>query len=323
MNILVTGGAGYIGSVTVEELVKQDYRVVVIDSLARGHKQAVHPDATFVEGNIGSKKTVQDVLKHYDIDAILHFAAESQVGESMENPAKYFQNNVAHGMTLMQAAAEHGIKKFILSSTAATYGEPTEIPITETHQNVPTNPYGESKLMLEKILKWFYTAYGMEYIVLRYFNACGASKQFGEDHTPETHIIPLVLEVAAGTREYISIFGDDYPTDDGTCIRDYIHVIDLAQAHILALDKAGSYTYNLANGTGFSVKEVIDAVKTVTGKDIAVKIAPRRPGDPARLIASSKKAQDELGWKPQYPSLEAMVSTAWEWKCAHPQGYED
>ncbi|MDX9702122.1 MAG: UDP-glucose 4-epimerase GalE [Candidatus Auribacterota bacterium] len=323
MNILVTGGAGYIGSVTVEQLIEQDYRVVVIDSMERGHKKAVHPDATLVEGNIGSKKTVADILRNYDIDAVMHFAADSLVGESMENPAKYFHNNVTCGLTLMHTAAEHGVKRFILSSTAATYGEPNEIPIPETHPNAPTNPYGESKLMLEKILKWFYQSYGMQYTALRYFNACGASKRFGEDHDPETHLIPLVLDAATGKRKFISVFGDDYPTPDGTCIRDYIHVIDLAKAHILALNTDGSGIFNLGNGQGFSVKEVIAAVELVTGKKIAVKIAPRRAGDPARLVASSEKAQKELGWKPLYPSLEDMVGTAWKWKCANPEGYKD
>lgn len=322
MNILVTGGAGYIGSVTVEQLIEKEYRVVVLDSLIRGHRQAVHPDATFVQGDVGCKKTVQQALRNYDIDAVLHFAAESLVGESVENPAKYFHNNVTFGLNLMQCAAEHGVRKFILSSTAATYGEPHDIPIAECHATNPTNPYGESKLMLEKILKWFYVAYGMEYVSLRYFNACGASNRYGEDHSPETHLIPLVLEVAAGTRENITVFGDDYPTPDGTCIRDYIHVIDLAQAHILALKSTGSSLYNLGNGTGFSVQEVIDAARQVTGREIPVVSGTRRAGDPARLVASAKKIQKELGWQPQYPSLEAMVATAWDWKCSHPNGYE-
>lgn len=323
MNILVTGGAGYIGSVTVELLINSGHTVVVLDSLVRGHKRAVHPDATFVKGTVGSAKTVGGLIEKHAIDAILHFAASSLVGESMEDPGKYFANNVRDGIQLIRAAAEYKISKFILSSSAATYGEPREIPISESHPTSPTNPYGESKLILEKMLRWFYECCGLEYVSLRYFNACGASDIYGEDHTPETHLIPLTLMAAKGERDVISIFGDDYPTEDGTCIRDYIHVVDLAHAHILALNTRGSHIYNLGTEHGFSVRQVIDTARKVTGCRIPEKIVPRRQGDPAVLIASSDKIKRELGWKPRYTSLESTIETAWKWKCDHPHGYED
>ena len=321
MNILVTGGAGYIGSVTSEALIESGHRVVVLDNLSKGHRDAVHPKAELIVDQVGNRDTVNSIIKQYRIDAIMHFAADSLVGESMEKPDKYFSNNVAQGLELVKSAAENKIKKFVFSSTCATYGNPIEVPISETHPQNPANPYGESKLMVEKMLKWVNHAYGLDYVFLRYFNACGASEMFGEDHTPESHLIPLVLQVAHGEREEIQIFGDDYPTDDGTCIRDYIHVVDLAQAHILALDITGCGIYNLGNEQGFSVKEVIDTARKVTGCEIPTKIAPRRPGDPAVLIAHADKAKNELKWEPKYQSLETMIQTAWKWKLAHPQGY--
>lgn len=323
MNILVTGGAGYIGSVTVDTLINQGHNVAVIDNLDRGHKKAVHPKAVFYEDNIASSKSVENIIRKHNIEYILHFAADSQVGESMVNPVKYFRNNNCAGLELASTAAKCGIKKFIFSSTAATYGEPETIPITESHPNKPTNTYGESKLVFEKYLKWIYTAHGMEFVSLRYFNACGASESYGEDHTPETHIIPIVLEAASGERDYVDIFGDDYPTFDGTCIRDYVHVCDLASAHILALKTQGCAIYNLGIGRGFSVKEVIQAAITVTGKKIETKISARREGDPAMLVASSDKIRNELGWKPRFESLESMIETAWRWKQIYPHGYGD
>lgn len=323
MNILVTGGAGYIGSITVELLVNQGYDVVVLDSMDKGHKEAIHPQAKLVVGRVGDKQLVGKIIRDYSIDAVFHFAAESLVGESMENPAKYFNNNVVEGLALIEVAAKHKIKKFVLSSTAATYGEPLSLPITETHPTSPTNPYGESKLILEKALKWFDICHGLKYVALRYFNACGASDRYGEDHTPETHLIPLILEVAMGEREEIKIFGDDYPTSDGTCIRDYIHVIDLAQAHVLALDSQGSNIYNLGNGNGFSVKQVIESVLNVTGKKISCCVVARRQGDPAKLIAGSDKIIKELNWQPKYDSIEKIIETAWKWKLAHPHGYKE
>lgn len=321
MNVLVTGGAGYIGSATVEQLIENDHTVVVLDNLDRGHRDAVHEGAAFVEGTLACEKTVSDIIRKYSVEEILHFAASSQVGESMEDPAKYFSNNVADGLTLMKTACKNGIRKFILSSTAATYGEPHTVPITEEHVTEPTNPYGESKLILEKMLKWFYECHGMEYVSLRYFNACGATARFGEDHTPETHLIPLILMAAAGEREAISIFGDDYDTPDGTCVRDYVHIYDLASAHILALTAPGSSIYNLGNGQGFSVNEVIEAARSVTGKPIKAILAPRRAGDPAKLVASSDKIKNDLGWTPRYTDLAEIIETAWKWKCGHPKGY--
>ncbi|RJP59872.1 MAG: UDP-glucose 4-epimerase GalE [Candidatus Auribacter fodinae] len=321
MNVLVTGGAGYIGSAAVEQLIDNSHRVVVLDNLDRGHRDAVHKDAVFVEGTLACEKTVSDIIQKHGIEAILHFAASSQVGESMENPAKYFTVNVADGLSLIKTACKNKIRKFILSSTAATYGEPLTVPITEEHVTAPTNPYGESKLILEKFLKWFYECHGMEYISLRYFNACGATVRFGEDHTPETHLIPLILMAASGERGAISVFGDDYDTPDGTCIRDYVHIYDLASAHILALNAKGSNIYNLGNGHGFSVNEVIQAARAVTGKPIKTAVAPRRAGDPAKLVASSDKIKKDLSWTPRYTDLAEIIETAWQWKCEHPKGY--
>ena len=326
MNILVTGGAGYIGSIVVEELVREGKTVVVFDNLSQGHRAAVHPDATFVQGDLADRAAVKAVFDAYGIDAVMHFASYTLVGESMERPFKYLGDNVVNGLNLLQEAVAHGVRRFILSSTANLFDDPQRMPIDEAERIVPGSPYGESKHILERMLHWLDRIYGFRYAALRYFNAAGASPtgERGEDHDPETHLIPRVLQVALGQREKIVIFGDDYPTRDGTCVRDYIHVTDLAQAHILALralDK-GSRTYNLGNGQGFTVKEVIETCREVTGHPIPAEVGPRRPGDPAVLVASSEKIRRELGWEPKYPELRTIIEHAWEWHRTHPNGYE-
>lgn len=329
MKILVCGGAGYIGSHTVKELLDKGYEVVVVDSLETGHKKAVDERAVLCIGNISDGTFLENVFAKHNIDAVIDFAAYSLVGESVKEPAKYFENNVGGTLSLLSKMREHNVKYIVFSSTAATYGEPENIPILETDRTLPTNPYGESKLCVEKILRWFDEAYGIKYSVLRYFNAAGAHKSgtIGEDHFPESHLIPIILQVALGKREFIGVFGDDYPTEDGTCIRDYIHVTDLANAHILSLEKTmeenKSRTYNLGNGKGFSVKEVIEMTRKVTGKEIPEKVEPRRAGDPSILIASSEKIIKELGWQPQYNTLEKIIDSAWQWHKNHPNGFED
>ncbi|OKZ37789.1 MAG: UDP-glucose 4-epimerase GalE [Eshraghiella crossota] len=327
MTILVLGGAGYIGSHTVYALIEKGVDVVVIDNLETGHIEAVHEKARFYKGDIRDRAFVDSVLDKEKIDAVIHFAANSLVGESMVNPLKYYDNNVNGTKVLLQSMVAHGLDKIVFSSTAATYGEPEKVPILETYRTEPTNTYGETKLAMEKMFKWTDRAHGLKYVSLRYFNACGAhvSGKIGEAHSPETHLIPLILQVPLGQREYISIFGDDYDTSDGTCIRDYIHVTDLAQAHILAVDYLmkgnESNIFNLGNGVGFTVKEVIDTARKVTGHEIPAKIAERRAGDPARLIASSDKARQVLLWKPEHADLEEIISTAWNWHKNHPNGY--
>lgn len=327
MTILVLGGAGYIGSHTVYALIEKGVDVVVIDNLETGHIEAVHEKARFYKGDIRDRAFVDSVLDKEKIDAVIHFAANSLVGESMVNPLKYYDNNVNGTKVLLQSMVAHGLDKIVFSSTAATYGEPEKVPILETDRTEPTNTYGETKLAMEKMFKWTDRAHGLKYVSLRYFNACGAhvSGKIGEAHSPETHLIPLILQVPLGQREYISIFGDDYDTSDGTCIRDYIHVTDLAQAHILAVDYLmkgnESNIFNLGNGVGFTVKEVIDTARKVTGHEIPAKIAERRAGDPARLIASSDKARQVLLWKPEHANLEEIISTAWNWHKNHPNGY--
>jgi len=324
MSILVTGGAGYIGSIVVEQLLEQDYEVVVIDNLQEGNREAVLPKAKFYEGDFGDKDILDGVFRKSSIDAVLHFAAETTVEFSMTDPGKYFANNVAKGINLLDVMRYHNCDRFIFSSTAATFGEPEYTPIDEKHPQKPINAYGESKLMFEKILDWYHRAYGLKFNAFRYFNAAGASRKLGEEHRPETRIIPLVIQVALGKRERISIFGTDYPTKDGTCIRDYVHVIDLAEAHILALknlERHPNGKYNLGNGAGFSVLEVIEMVSKVSGREIPKVEAPRRKGDPAVIIASSELAKQELGWKPRYSSLEEIVKSAWEWHRKHPNGY--
>ena len=327
MNILVTGGAGYIGSIVTEELIKQGDRVVVFDNLYYGHRAAVHSEAVFVEGELADRPTVKSLFDTYDVEAVMHFASYTLVGESMEQPFKYVGDNVTNGLNLLQEAVAHGVRRFILSSTANLFEDPQRMPIDEAERIVPGSPYGESKNILERILHWLDRVYGFHYAALRYFNAAGASPsgERGEDHDPETHLIPLTLQVALGQREKVVIFGDDYPTHDGTCVRDYIHVIDLAQAHILALralDK-GSRTYNLGNSHGYTVREVIEICRQVTGHPIPTEVGPRRPGDPAVLVASSEKIRRELGWEPLYPDLRTIVEHAWEWHRTHPHGYGD
>lgn len=326
MRILVTGGAGYIGSVVTEELLKDGHHVVVYDNLSKGHRRAVIDGAHFVAGDLHDDALLRTTLSEQQIDAVVHMAAFSLVGESCVKPEKYYNNNVVGSLTLLDAMVETGVKKIVFSSTAATYGEPESQPINETAPTAPTNPYGETKLTFEKALNWYDSAHGVRYASLRYFNAAGASENCGEDHDPESHLIPIALQVAAGKREKVEIFGDDYPTPDGTCIRDYIHVIDLARAHILALESLdkGSRVFNLGcGGAGYSVREVIEAVREVTGKEVATSIGARRAGDPAVLIASSEKIKSELGWQPQYQDLKLIVESAWKWMQAHPDGYSD
>ncbi len=324
MRVLLTGGAGYIGSVTAHELVRDGHEIVVLDNLSRGHRGAVPPGGRLVVGEHGDRALLSELLP--GTDCVMHFSAHSLVQESMVCPEKYFRNNVADGLSLLEAMVEAGVERFIFSSTAATYGEPDVVPITEDTPTSPTNPYGESKLMFEKLLGWFGRVHGLRSISLRYFNAAGAVEAAGEVHDPETHLIPIVLEAAAGRRERVSIYGDDYPTPDGSCVRDYIHVKDLARAHILALDAletAGSDVYNLGNGNGFSVREVVEAARRVTRREIIAVSAPRRPGDPAVLVASSGKARRELGWTSQHADLDEIIRSAWDWMQAHPEGYPD
>lgn len=326
MKILVTGGAGYIGSVVTEELLNDGHEVVVYDSLYKGHRGAVDARAKFVAGDLADLERVTRTLREHEVEAVIHMAADSLVGESVQQPAKYYQNNVVNGLKLLDAMRESEVKKLVFSSTAATYGEPAKQPIEETDPTNPTNPYGESKLAFERALRWYENAYGIRYASLRYFNAAGATKQFGESHNHETHLIPLVLRAANGTRPDVQIFGGDYATRDGTCVRDYIHVIDLARAHILALKilDERSAIYNLGcGGDGYTVKEVIDTAREVTGREIKTRVTPRRAGDPAVLIASSDKIKRELGWKPQFQDLRLIVQSAWDWLSEHPRGYRE
>jgi UDP-glucose 4-epimerase len=324
VKILVTGGAGYIGSIVVEQLIQAGESVVVFDNLYQGHRAAVHPDAIFVEGDLADQVAVDALLSEHQPEAIMHFASHTLVGESMESPFRYLGENVTNGLNLLQAAVQHGVRRFILSSTANLFDDPERMPIDERERIVPGSPYGESKHILERMLYWLDRIYDFRYAALRYFNAAGASVERGEDHHPELHLIPIVLSVALGKRDRVLIFGDDYPTRDGTCVRDYIHVIDLAQAHILALRALdrGSCVYNLGNGQGFTVKEVIETAREITGHPIPAEVGPRRPGDPAVLIASSDTIRRELGWEPQYPNLRDIVESAWKWHQAHPNGYQ-
>lgn len=323
MRIFVAGGAGYIGSCTTEYLLNQGHDVTVYDALLNGHRAAVDPRACFVHGNLADAAKLDAAIAEAKPEGIIHFAAFIEVGESMKLPGKYFANNVGNGINLAEAAVKHGVRKIVFSSTAAVYGMPKRVPITEAEDKQPINAYGESKLMFEKILGWFQKLKGLQYTALRYFNAAGASEKYGEDHNPETHLIPLVMQAAEGKREKISVFGTDYDTPDGTCIRDYIHVLDLAQAHLLALENHDSGAFNLGSGQGHSVKAIIDTVRHVTGKDFKVEYAERRPGDPARLISDSSAARTTLGWKPQFEDIESIVASAWKWRCAHPNGYDD
>lgn len=321
MKILVTGGAGYIGSVTTELLLDQGHEVVIFDNLGRGHREAVDERAKLIEGDLREKRQIDEAFAAVRPDAVMHFAAFALVGESMEQPELYFENNVAGGINLVDAALAVGVKKFIFSSTCATYGQPDKMPMTENLPQRPTNPYGESKLMLEKVLLWYQSQHGMQPVFLRYFNACGATEKFGEDHDPETHLIPNVLRVALGQADKVMMFGDDYNTPDGTCVRDYIHIVDLAQAHILALKEGISGAFNLGNGDGYSVKEVVEVAREITGHPIPAEVAPRRPGDPDKLVASAEKAKNTLGWKPEFADLRTIMQHAWDWHQAHPRGY--
>ena len=326
--ILVCGGAGYIGSHAVRQLIDKGEEVIIVDNLETGHEDAIHPKAKLYKVDIRDEKSLNKVFEENKIDEVIHFAANSLVGESMTNPLKYFNNNVHGTEVLLKVMVAHDVNKIVFSSTAATYGEPKNIPILESDETNPTNAYGETKLCMEKMMKWADKAHGVKYISLRYFNVAGAhvSGEIGEDHNPETHLIPLILQVPLGKREFISIFGDDYETHDGTCIRDYIHVTDLADAHILAVHKlregSESNIYNLGSGNGFTVKEMIEAARKVTEHEIPAKVCERRAGDPAKLVASSEKARRELGWNPKYENVEDMISSAWNWHKNHPNGFE-
>ena len=328
MSILVTGGAGYIGSHCVAALIDRGVDVVVVDDLSKGHRAALKGGRLYV-GNVADKAFLNTVFEKETVEAVIHFAAYSLVGESMQVPEKYFRNNVTAGLSLIETMIEHKVPYLVFSSTAATFGEPEHVPIVETDRQVPTNPYGESKLIVEHMLKWCDQAHGLKYCALRYFNVAGARSDgsIGEDHRPESHLIPLILQVAQGKRDKLSLFGTDYPTKDGTCVRDYIHVEDLIDAHMLALDylRSGnpSTAFNLGNGQGFSNREIIEAARRVTGHPIPVSEEGRRPGDPATLIASSQKAMDVLGWKPKYTNVEDIIATAWKWHSTHPDGYAD
>lgn len=326
MKVLVTGGAGYIGSAVVATLLADGDDVVVLDNLVQGHREAVPPGVPLVEGDLADRALVEATLAEHRPEAVMHFASHTLVGESMQQPFLYLRDNVVCGLNLLEAAAVHGVRRFILSSTANLFGLPERVPIDEDVRIDPGSPYGESKFILERLLHWMDTLHGMRYAALRYFNACGAAApDLGEDHDPETHLIPLVLQVALGQRSHLTLFGDDYDTPDGTCVRDYVHVLDLAQAHILALRALdrGSRTYNLGNGRGFSVREVVETARRVTGHPIPVQVGARRPGDPAVLIAGSDRIRRELGWTPRFPELHDIIESAWRWHVAHPRGFAD
>ncbi len=325
MKVLVTGGAGYIGSVVVERLIAADHRVIVYDNLSKGHRAAVAPEAVFVEGDLIERDKLAQTFDQHQVEAVIHLAAASLVGESVQNPHLYFANNVSAGIVLLDAMISAGVNRIVFSSTAAVYGSPETMPITEDAPAAPANPYGETKLAFERMLRWYDEAYQLRYVSLRYFNAAGASERFGEDHNPETHLIPNVLRVAAGKVGHVDIFGEDYNTPDGTCVRDYIHVIDLADAHVLALRamERGSEIYNLGYGSGYSVAEVVEMARQVTGKWISTEAAPRRAGDPPVLIASPDKIMRDLGWNPRQSELDRIIESAWRWHLAHPDGYKE
>jgi UDP-glucose 4-epimerase len=325
--ILVTGAGGYIGSVTAQSLQAAGESIVVLDDLARGHRGAIASEVPFYKGTIGDADLVRRICHEHNVTAVVHFAALAYVGESVTDPRRYFENNVAQGLSFLGALIDSGVKQIVFSSTCATYGEPEYVPINEAHPQRPTNPYGFTKLVFEHALTAYERAYGLRWVALRYFNACGAAGELGEDHHPETHLIPIVLETALGKRPHVPVLGDDYPTADGTAIRDYIHVLDLASAHSLALGHLArggdSLAVNLGTGNGYSVKEIVEAARKVTGKEIPIEVAPRRPGDPARLVADARKAEAVLGWKPVHSDLANVLSSAWSWHLAHPQGYAD
>ena len=321
MNVLVTGGAGYIGSICVEELLNAGHRITVLDNLSEGYRAAVDERAEFHEGDLADRSDLLRLMEQLRPEAVMHFAANALVPESMTNPTKYFRNNVAHGINLVEACVLTGVRRFVFSSTCAIFGVPKTVPITEDLPKQPINPYGESKLMFERILQWYGQLHGLTSVCLRYFNAAGCTRKFGEHHRQETHLIPNVLRVALGQTPHVDIFGTDYPTPDGTCVRDYIHIVDLAQAHMLALNCAGSDVFNLGSGDGYSVKQVVEAARKVTGHPIPVVESPRRPGDPPKLVGDSTKIRNVLGWKPRYDSIEAIIESAWAWHKTHPHGY--
>jgi len=324
MRVLVTGGAGYVGSIVAEEILREGHEVIVLDSLQQGHREAVSLGAKLVLADVCDLAALEKVFREHHIDAVMHMAAETAVEFSMTDPRRYFLENVVGGLNLLEAMLKSKVLKLVFSSSAAVYGEPKATPIEEDHPKVPVNSYGETKLMFEHILEWYGRAYGLKHISFRYFNAAGASKNLGEDHRPETHLIPNVLKVALNKSGSVSIFGADYPTKDGSCIRDYVHVIDIARAHLLALEKIHSHSgkvYNLGSGSGYSVLEVVETSRKITGVDIPAKVCPRRPGDPAILVASSAKAKKELGWKPEFPELDSTIESAWNWMRHHPDGY--
>jgi UDP-glucose 4-epimerase len=321
VRILVTGGAGYIGSVCAEVLLDAGHQVAVFDNLTEGHRRAVDERAEFTEGDLGDPAALETVFSRFKPEAVMHFAASAQVGESMENPSKYFRNNVVNGLNLLDAMVAHEVKRIVFSSTCATFGPPERIPLDETQPQRPINPYGESKLLFEKILRWYDEIHGVRFVALRYFNAAGASETKGEQHHTETHLIPNVLKVALGRRSHVEIYGTDYETPDGTCIRDYIHILDLAQAHLLALGAEKSAFYNIGTGGGTSVREVIDTCRRISGCAIPVVEKPRRPGDPPRLIAASEKIKRELGWKPKFEQIDKIIESSWNWYQKFPKGY--
>ena len=323
MKIFVVGGAGYIGSICVELLLDEGHEVIVFDNLTEGHRLAVDERAAFIGGDLARREEITRALAETKPDAVMHFAANALVGESMENPSKYFRNNVCAGINLLDAMREAGVGRLVFSSTCATFGPPERVPIDETLPQRPINPYGESKLLFEKILRWYDEIHGLKFVALRYFNAAGATEKFGEDHRCETHLIPNVLKVALGQKPHVEIYGTDYETPDGTCIRDYIHILDLSRAHILALGAKESAFYNLGTGGGMSVREVIDICREVSGREIPVVEKPRRPGDPPRLIAASEKIKRELGWQPKFENLRAIIESAWRWHQKFPDGYGD
>jgi len=323
MRIFVVGGAGYIGSICAEVLLNEGHEVAIFDNLTEGHRRALDPRAQFIEGELADRAEIELALSNTKPDAVMHFAANALVGESMRDPSKYFRNNMCNGLNLLDAMIATGVRRIVFSSTCAIFGLPAQLPIEETTPTSPINPYGESKLGFEKILRWYDQIHGLKFVSLRYFNAAGATGQFGEDHRQETHLIPNVLKVALGQKPNVEIYGTDYDTPDGTCVRDYIHIVDLARAHILALSAQSSALYNLGTGGGSSVREVIAACSKVTGQKVSIVEKPRRPGDPPRLIASSQKIKKELGWRPQFESLEAIIESAWKWHQKFPLGYED
>lgn len=323
MRIFVVGGAGYIGSVCAELLLNEGHEVSIFDNLTEGHRRAVDARANFIQGELADRGQIQAALSRDRPDAVMHFAANALVGESMRDPSKYFRNNVCNGLNLLDSMVAARVQRIVFSSTCAIFGLPERLPIEETTPARPINPYGESKLAFEKILHWYDRIHGLKFVSLRYFNAAGATKNFGEDHRQETHLIPNVLKVALGQKSNVRIYGTDYETPDGTCIRDYIHIVDLARAHMLALGAGSSASYNLGTGGGSSVREVIAACAKITGRKIAMIEKPRRPGDPPRLVASSERIKRELGWRPQFQSLEAIIESAWEWHQKFPRGYED